>query len=153
MIYLVPVEQTDKVKMHAPNFEDGTIEDWLEWHESLALLIKQKELGNDGPKLFRLLRMLLAGDTLEQMESLHSNLEADENEYEDDDDDANDAINTVANFNKVLEELTRTIIPTKYSNTTRKFLHSIKKPREMKVEAFKARVKKINEYLRFMPDY
>ena len=142
-VYLDPVAKEDKVKLYAPKFESGSVEDWLEWRKHFEMIVAQKELSGEPRKKMKLLRMLLAGSALEDFEAEYINLPGMTQAEKE----------TEANYVELMKKLTAKYIPPKHAHRTRAFMREVKKPRSMTVEDFKTRLTTINGYLKYMPDY
>ena len=149
-VYLDDENKEDKMKITCPKFDTGSVEDWLEFRKAMDLVICQKNLNRDATKKFKLLRMLLSGTALEEFDSLYENLEP---EVSGPDDDPTRTYDTEENYQKIMEDLTVSHIPVKFAHSTRKFLRTVRKPRNLSVEEFKKRITTVNGYLNFMPNY
>jgi hypothetical protein len=128
-------ERTDKMKMYIPVFEGGSIEDWLEWRKSFGRLILQKEI-TEAPKLFCLLRILLTGNALNELDTMTRELAVAA-------DEENAAIAEEVEEEAEAPALMAVEISDNFAQVICWML----------VEDFKTRIKEINEYLDVMPEY
>ena len=117
-------------------FRDGTPEEWLE-HKKV---IKKCLIGQNiktGPPQFAMLRRLLGGKTLNDLEAVIVKKGYDE---------------TTENLQKVLEDLTKELFPTKALQKQKRGLRRhLVKPMNMRTSTFYARLVELNEQLLQFP--
>ena len=134
-VRLDPDNDDDKFKFYVRSFETGDSEDWLEFRKDFARLVSLKDIGDNGPSLFRHIRAVLIGDAVAQFELL-----ADDQEEE-----------TPEAFAEVLATLTTEYVPTRTAQRLKRYLRDVRKPSNLTVAQFVARLKLLNSYLPFMP--
>ena len=108
-VLLDPENDEDKFKFYVRTFETGDAEDWLAFRKEFARLIKLKDIGANGPSLFRHIRAVLTGDAVAHFELL-----ADGQDEE-----------TADAFAEVLETLTLEYVPTRTAQRLKRYLRDV----------------------------
>jgi hypothetical protein len=137
---------SDKIKKYVIPYEDGDVEELLEFVNSFRELIRLKAMEDNGPVMFQHLRLLLNGDTLTEFNDAHE-------ESQEDVDDGDD-VETVAIFNDSFERwLTHELPDGLTGRNLRDQLTpgKVHKPAGMNISKFVKRIKKINKYITYCP--
>ena len=144
-IQLDPENERDTATIDMPVYEMGDVEDWLEWRKLLTRLLKLKNI-EKGPILFRHVRILLAGETLERFNAI-----ADKHTAAATKGNANGE-ETPEAFQAALQECTNSMLPSHTAKRVKRYLLEIQKPIYMSVSQFVVRLQQINSYFPSMPD-
>jgi hypothetical protein len=68
---------SDKIKKYVVPYEDGDVEELLEFVNSFRELIRLKAMEANGPVMFQHIRLLLNGDTLTEFNDAHEEAQED----------------------------------------------------------------------------
>ena len=118
-------------------FNFGTAEEWLKWTRDFNKIVRGQGL-TTGVARFAMARNILLGEALRVFESKAST----------------QATESVANFTECLNAVTAHHLPQKALIRQKRYLRrDVKKPREMNIRQFTARINEINEYLAFFPPF
>ena len=141
-IQLDPDNEWETATLDMPIYEMGDVEDWLEWRKLFDRLLKLKKI-QAGPSLFRHVRILLAGGTLDEFNAIADKHIA-----------GTDAIGEESPeaFQAALQEFTNSMLPSHTAKRVKRYLLEIQKPIYMSVSQFVVRLQQINSYFPFMPD-
>ena len=120
-----------------PFFDTGTCEEWILTKQSIVQACEGQNL-TEAPERFTLARRVLRADALAAFNNKAK-------ELGDEDDD---------NFVLCLKAVTEHVFPEKaFKNQKKYILHAIRKPREMPIRRFVARVVEIESYLHEFPPF
>jgi len=123
-------------------YEMGDVEDWLEWRKKLDRLLSLKQMNDNGPALFRHVRVLLAGEVLDKFNDIcHTHTS-----------EAGGGEETPEAFQLALKELTNSMLPPHTAKRVKRYLLEIQKPIFMSVSQFVIRLQQINSYFPYMPE-
>ena len=128
-------ENSSTYELTVPFFRSGTPEELLLFIKSLKKVIVGQAI-TSGPNQYSLARHLLQGDALAAFEKAAPAQTSE----------------TIATFKECLEELKKHIFPQRaLANQKRYMRRFLRKPRDMSVREFAARLNEINEYLSDFP--
>ena len=124
-------------ELSIPYFSTGTPEEWFRFQRDLNRVIVGQGL-KDGPAKFAMARRLLEGDALMKFQERAAH-------YRDESDE---------NYSKVLKEVAEHVLPKKALAYQKRYMRRfMRKPQNMKIRLFIARVKELNEYLKLFPPF
>ena len=131
-----PTEATSQqYKLAVKSHKGGHVEDYLNWEESFGKILLGKNV-TQGAGKYAMTRTLLAGDPLAVFNTAATELESETN----------------ANFKLVLVELHKNSFPRKSLRVQKRYMrHNMRKPFDMVIHKYVARVREINGYLDSFP--
>jgi len=128
---------SQKYKKSVCIFRHGSIEDFLEWKKDLEAVFEGQSI-RTAPAKFAMAKRLLEGDPLINFENSIA-LHGDETEE---------------NYQAVMRDLMLYIFPKKALRIQKRYMRrQMRKPREMRVRDFVARVQEMNNYLKYFPPF
>jgi len=128
---------SQKYKMSVAVFQGGSIEEFLNWKKDLEKVFEGQAI-RTAPAKFAMAKRLLDGDPLINFENavaLHGE-------------------DTDAHFEAVMRDLVLYVFPRKAFRIQKRYMRrQMRKPREMRIRDFVARVQEINNYLSQFPPF
>ena len=130
-------DKSSQYEIAVPFFDSGTPEEWIYFQRCLERAFSGQG-DTTGPQQYKKTRMLLQGEALTAFEA-HVSTTAGHSE-------------SVNSLKEALGAVTNSVFPKKAAQVQKRFLRRfLRKPKEMPIKKFAARVTEINSYLKYFP--